>query len=333
MRIRTTLRRLCGLAAWHLSAAIAADSAPPLVSPLPETAITTTAPPAEVNAPSVEQVIVEAPEPRYAAPTRRDRIGRVWAPVMLNGMGPFRLVLDTGANGTAIIDSVATRLGISTANSRVVHLHGVTGSAMVPTIKVDTIEVGDLQLEGKRLPVVADVFGGAEGVLGTEGLLDKRIFIDFGNDEISIMRSHKQPAPIGFTEIPLTLGRDRLITFDVLMGSVPVRAVLDTGAQQTIGNLALREMLQRRRDADPRMQSIIGVTLDVAQGEVVPVPSLHIGSIKVTGLHLTFGDMAIFEHWKLTRRPALLIGMDIIGSFDVLIIDYRKKQLHIRVRT
>src|SRR5918993_608268 len=50
-----------------------------------------------------EEVVVAAPEPRYVAPTRRDRIGRVWAPVYINGQGPFRLVLDTGANRTAVI--------------------------------------------------------------------------------------------------------------------------------------------------------------------------------------------------------------------------------------
>lgn len=80
------------------------------------------------------------------------------------------------------------------------------------------------------------------------------------------------------------------------------------------------------------MQDIIGVTLDVAQGEIVKVPSLRIGSIDVRGLYLTFGDMFIFEHWKMTREPALLLGMDVIGSFDVLIIDYRKRELQIRAR-
>ena len=46
----------------------------------------------------VEEVLVTAPEPRYVAPTTRDAIGRIWAPVLINGKGPFRLVLDTGAS-------------------------------------------------------------------------------------------------------------------------------------------------------------------------------------------------------------------------------------------
>ena len=53
--------------------------------------------------PSLGEIAVTAPEPRYVAPTLRDRLGRIWAPVYLNGKGPFRLVLDTGASSSAII--------------------------------------------------------------------------------------------------------------------------------------------------------------------------------------------------------------------------------------
>src|SRR5277367_6539915 len=53
------------------------------------------------------EIVVEAPEPRFVAPTRRDKIGRIWAPVMINGRGPFRLVLDTGASRSAVNAQVA----------------------------------------------------------------------------------------------------------------------------------------------------------------------------------------------------------------------------------
>ena len=37
----------------------------------------------------MEDVAVTADEPRFVAPTRRDKIGRIWAPVTVNGQGPF----------------------------------------------------------------------------------------------------------------------------------------------------------------------------------------------------------------------------------------------------
>lgn len=327
--------QLCCALTILLTAPGMADPPPQSTSPLPQTSVTTAnpvPPPGESSPTTVEEVLVEAPEPRYVAPNRRDRIGRVWAPVMINGRGPFRLVLDTGASGSAVIPSVVAKLGISTANAPVVNLQGVTGSSIVPAIPVERIEVGDLLLQGKRLPVVPDVFGGAEGVLGTEGLMDKRIFIDFANDEISIMRSKQQRPGVGYSVVPITLSKHRLLSLKVRIGMIRVNAILDTGAQVTIGNNALRDLLMRRRSEAGATQEIMGVTLDVAHGQVMAIPVLHIGSIDVTGLRLTFGDMHIFEQWKLTREPTLLIGMDIIGSFDALVVDYARRELHIRAR-
>jgi len=285
------------------------------------TVITTITPP----------VIVEGADPMYVAPTLRDRIGRIWAPVLINGQGPFRLVLDTGANSSALLPSVAQALGIPLHESKKVQLHGVTGTAIVPIVVVDSLEVGDLFLDGERLPIVADVFGGAQGILGGKGFQDKRIFIDFGNDQIRISRSRGQAAPLGYSTMPIKVTNGQLLMMDIRIGSVRAKAVLDTGAQQTIGNTALLEALVRRgREATD--QAIIGVTMDIAHGKSIPVPPIALGGIEVRNMRVTFGDMYIFEQWKMTREPAMLIGMDVIGTLDTLIIDYKMRELQMRAR-
>jgi len=38
----------------------------------------------------------------------------------------------------------------------------------------------------------------------------------------------------------------------------------------------------------------------------------------------------IFDHWQLRSEPAVLIGMDILGVLNTLIIDYRRNELHVR---
>jgi predicted aspartyl protease len=276
-------------------------------------------------------VIVEAPEPRYVAPTLRDRIGRIWAPVMINGKGPFRLVLDTGANSSAILPSVAQSLGIPIHDAKQVMLHGVTGSAIVPTINVDSLEIGDLYVDGARLPIVADVFGGAEGILGGKGLSDKRILIDFGNDEIKIARSRGQAAPMGFATLPIKLLSGQLLMIEIRIGNIRTKAILDTGAQQTLGNSSLREALLRR-PREGTETKVVGVTLDVASGQSIAVPPIALGSIEVHNMHVTFGDMYIFDQWKMTHDPAILIGMDVIGVLDTLVIDYKMREVHMRPR-
>ena len=281
---------------------------------------------------TLDEVTVEAPEPRYVAPTLRDRIGRVWAPVYINGQGPFRLVLDTGATTSAIVSSVATRLNISIPPENRIGLHGATGEAIVPYINVDTLEIGDLYLGDSRLPIVPDVFGGAEGVLGTQGLADKRIFIDFRHDLIRITFSRKRPATSGFVVLPFQMVLGRLVTLQVNVGGVRTRAIIDTGAQQTIGNSALRDALLRRQ-REAKRSDIIGVTLDVVHGESIDTPPIALGAIELRNLRVTFGDMFIFEQWKLTREPTLLVGMDVIGSLDTFVIDYKRRELQLKARS
>jgi predicted aspartyl protease len=299
---------------------------------LPVWAETTETTPPTPDTPTVlsPPVVVAADEPRYVAPTLRDRIGRIWAPVMINGKGPYRLVLDTGANSSAIIHSVARSLG-APFHEKKVQLHGVTGSAVVPVVMADSLEVGELFLDGAPLPVVADVFGGAEGVLGPKGMGDKRIFIDFGNDLIRIQRSRGQSAGPGYARLPLKFTDGQLPMFDVRIGGIRTKAILDTGAQMTLGNNSLREALLRRK-REGVDQTIIGVTLDEQVGKSFAVPTIALDTIQVRNMRVTFGDMFIFEKWEMTEEPAMLIGMDVIGTLDHLVIDYKMRELHMRPR-
>src|SRR6188768_1470250 len=134
--------------------------------------------PSAAPPPAVDEVVVSAPEPRYVAPTTRDRIGRIWAPVLINGKGPFRLVLDTGASRSAVVQHVVDDAGLP-VRSRPVRLRGVTGTAIVQAVRADTLAFGELVNEDVTLPIVADAFGGADGVLGGEGMKDKRVHIEF----------------------------------------------------------------------------------------------------------------------------------------------------------
>jgi hypothetical protein len=290
--------------------------------------------PAPVPADAIDNladVMVEAPEPRYVAPTMRDQIGRIWAPVRINGRGPFRLVLDTGASSSGVTAMVARALGLSTHDSPPVLLRGVTGEATVPTIRVDTLSVGDLAVDSPLLPIVPDALGGAEGVLGSEGLKNKRIFIDFHHDKIIITYSRDERTPHGFYTVPFRLVRGELIVVDALVGSVHTHAVLDTGGQSTIGNLALRDALNERNlSHHSTPDRIVGATLAEVRGELIGVPPISMGPIVMRDEGVTFADIYIFKHWKMLNEPALMIGMDALGTLDTLIIDYRRKELQIR---
>ena len=318
---------------------------PPAADAPPDQVVAPLAPPAGVSiepavAPSreplsvtLDDVAVTADEPRFVAPTRRDQIGRIWAPVEINGQGPFRLVLDTGASHSALTARVAARLGLTPDGKHNAMLHGTTGSVVVPLVPVETLEVGELLVEPRQLPIVPDALGGAEGILGTDGLANKRIHIDFRRDQITIMRSRNQPADPGYLTVPVKFMRGRLLVVDAWLGGVRTKAIIDTGGQTTLGNEKLKIALaEHRRKFETHPDQVIGATLDMQEGMRGSAPSIALGGVIVRYPALTFADFRIFENWKLTEEPVMLIGMDVLGLLDVLIIDYRRKELQIKLR-
>ncbi len=287
------------------------------------------------NPAAIEQLaelMVEAPEPRYVSPTRRDQIGRIWAPVMINGHGPFRLVLDTGASHSAVTSLVALALGIPTDQSPPVILRGVTGFATVPTIRVDTLTVGDIAVDSPLLPIVPDALGGAQGILGAEGLAGKRIFIDFRHDKITITYSRNERSPRDFVDVPFHAIRNTLVVVSAKVGEVPVNAIIDTGGQTTIANMALRSALNRELSMGRgKPDEIVGATKDIQSGTMNSMPPIKFGTIEIRDSGVTFADTYIFKQWKLLNEPAILIGMDALGLLDTLVIDYKRHELQMRM--
>ncbi|MBK6349099.1 MAG: clan AA aspartic protease [Proteobacteria bacterium] len=126
--------------------------------------------------PQAQGVETLKPEPLYTAPTQLDRSGRIIAKVDVNGSGPFRFIIDTGANRSAVSPRLVARLGLEPSlPGLMLQTHGVTGEAPLPAVDVDAIRAGDLVYDPGPLPVLAGlVLGDTDGILGTEGLAGAR---------------------------------------------------------------------------------------------------------------------------------------------------------------
>jgi hypothetical protein len=161
---------------------------------------------------------------------------------------------------------------------------------------------------------------------------DKRIFADFTKDVLTISRSHREHAPPGYQVVPLKLMKSGLLTADVRIGSIKAHAIIDTGGQQSVGNMALLEALRKYPPKDSVMEDIIGVTLEVQSGNTVATPPIDFGTLKLRGVRVTFADMYLFDHLNLNHEPTVFLGMDVLGSFDVLVIDYKMREMQIRPR-
>jgi predicted aspartyl protease len=269
----------------------------------------------------------------YAIPTRIDRIGRIIVPVTVNCRGPFQFVLDTGATATVLSPHLVEALGLRVDPTRTVLMKGVTGSASVPTAPVDRIETGDIVLVGQRLAVADASFAATDGVLGADGFKNKVVLVDFVRDRVSVLdaREHR-PSP-QLARIPAKMPFGRLLMVDALVGTHKVKAVVDTGAQRTLGNLALYAKLGLRPTESDRQitAEVIGATDSRQTGERHLVRQVTLDALRITNLTVTFGSFYIFRIWDLESQPALLIGMDMIGTLDIFGVDYLRREVQMQV--
>jgi hypothetical protein len=267
------------------------------------------------------------PEPLFAAPTRLDRIGRVMTHVMVNGKGPFRFVIDTGASRSTLAPHLARALNLQNSGRNVI-LNGVTGAAEVPTVAVDSLEIGALRFEKQNLPVIfTSIMGNADGILGVAGFQDQRIDVDFKRDRVSVLESNGRRPNFSLVTARATRNANGLMIVEVRVGRrIRTKAVIDTGAERTLGNLALQDAMNknRRKKRAPGSAVVHGATPDITDGDVQEIREATIGDMTLSNLEVIFADFHVFKLWGLDKEPALLIGMDMLGVLDRLVIDYRR---------
>jgi len=271
---------------------------------------------------------VEDSGPEFATPTTLDRVGRIVAPVMINGYGPFRFIVDTGANRSLISTELAERLGFDHASAQRVVMNGVTGSASVPAVHIDEIKAGELVLKGLQVPVVPRrQIGDADGILGLAELREMRLVVDFSKDKVLISGRKLWLWDGGSMRITARRVAGGLLAADAKIKRVRVIAIMDTGGQVTLGNRALQEAL---RSAIREQAEVMGTTEAMVMGDTARIPDLEFGRVSIRRVRVAFGDFHIFDVWGLKDQPALIIGMDVLGAMDAFMIDFRRNEIHLR---
>ncbi|HEV7605729.1 MAG TPA: aspartyl protease family protein [Steroidobacteraceae bacterium] len=313
---RTTLQALLALGGFSCSRTLFAE--PNIATRLP-------------GSPEDLSGALADPDPLFAAPTRLDRIGRVMTRVMVNGKGPFRFVIDTGASRSTLAPHLARALNLQPSVGRNVMLNGVTGAAEVTTVAVDSLEIGALKFEKQDLPVIfTSIMGNADGILGVAGFQDQRIDVDFKRDRVSVLESNGKRPHYSMVTARATRNNNGLMIVDVRVGRrIRAKAVIDTGAERTLGNLALQNAMNknRRRKREVVAAMVHGATPDITDGDVQEIKEATIGDMTLSNLEVIFADFHVFKLWGLDQEPAMLIGMDMLGVLERLVIDYRRNEV------
>ena len=258
----------------------------------------------------------------FASPTQPDRSGRVVAAVMLDGKGPFRFLLDSGADACMISPRLISLLGLRLTRDQVMRVEGATGMQELPWVNVSRLQVGDVVRTDVRMPVVdGAMLQGLDGILGMAGLGAEQLEVDFAHNRVWIDEP-AEPVAKGFLVIPASRTAGGLLQVTARIGGIAVAAIIDTGASNTLGNAALRAALLRQMSGAASLVSVFGVTRQIALGGIIPSPTIALGPVAIQHLHIVYTHVAIFKVWNLESRPAVILGMDVLGSVSALVLDY-----------
>lgn len=266
----------------------------------------------------------------FASPTRLDRVGRIVVPVLINGKGPYRFLVDTGADGSLVSAALVSQLGLVPYQIRNERVEGTTGTEQLPWVTIDSLSIGSIVKHEVRMPVSSSpVMSGLDGILGMAGFGAVRVVVDFHNNKVFVDRSSRT-LPRSFLDIQAQRSPGGLLIIPARVGDIPVAAVIDTGATETLGNAALRKALLREAATEAAQAQIYGVTRQISRGGIAASPQISLGPAAILGLRVVYSDIPIFKTWHLDSQPALIIGMNALGVVQAMVLDYPHAQVYLQ---
>ncbi len=267
-------------------------------------------------------------------PIAFDRSERMTLPVYIGGEGPFAFVIDTGAERSVIARELAQRLNLSSAGrARVI---GIAETVTADLYHIDRLALQGIDMGRQVVPAFAYRDLGAAGLVGIDGLEGHVVRLDFVRQRIDIRESPVSRRPVRDPEmdrdaIVVTARRraGRLILSDAELGGERIDIIVDTGAQTSIGNPALQALVRRERAQRGRLIAgeVLGVTGAMLPVNMGVIERMRIGGVDFVNLPVAYGNSPAFEILNLARRPAMLLGMDVLTLFERVAVDFTNRRV------
>ena len=277
----------------------------------------------------------------FRADQTTDRVHRSTVPVFINDRGPFRFAVDTAASASVVADDLVEVVGIEPAGQ--LDMHTVIGLERVPAVRARTLASGSLSVEDARMAVGSRPgLIGLDGLLGLDLLANQRLVMRFrGQGRSSINRSrpdHDQFLGVVRPRVrfqPPQGGGAELMVVNALVRGQQVQAIVDTGAQVTLINPALAAAAEARpfqsRSASTGDMLVQSPTGRAALAQAMIVSSVHFDELVLDRLAVLMGDFHIFRLLGLADTPAMLMGVDVLGVFERVVIDLKRGEIIMEV--
>ena len=257
---------------------------------------------------------------------------RLSVEVRVNGRGPYQFLVDSGADTSVVGLRIARDLELPLGTP--VILNNMTDRNIVDRVHVAELSLGPSTVRNLQLPALREQDIGGAGMIGIDALVRRRLLMDFEERLIKVEDAAVKPARAMPGDIVVTarLKRGQLILTEVRTGGLSLDAVIDTGTQVTIGNMALRDKLIPRHRKKFQTVATTGVTGKTVHLEYAQIPELRLGPITLRNVPMAFADVPPFKVFGLADRPALLLGTDLLETFRRVSLDFHARKVRFQLR-
>ena len=252
-----------------------------------------------------------------------DRYQRMTVPVSIGGAGPYRFLVDTGAQASVVTPRVRDEAMLTRDGKA--QIVAMSSSALVDTYRLDGLQFAGRTQDALTVALLQARHIGADGILGLDALQSMRVLIDFREGRITLAEAGSLEGTRGY-EIVVRARRKlgQMVITDARIDGVRTAVVIDTGAQTSYGNAALRRKLRLRGSSDLLSTDVNGVEAVSSLGFA---RKMQLGPLTLSGVPIAYGDSPVFASLELADRPALILGMQNLRLFDRIAIDFARRRV------
>jgi len=257
---------------------------------------------------------------------------RPYVDLMINGQGPFKFVLDSGASLPVVSNETAKKLGLKTiARGGSARAVGGTGSFEIVYGFIDSLQLGDVRIDAvpvffRSLQYASDDDPKLRpaGYLGLSVLSSFLTTIDYKNQSL-ILKHNASLLPLtdpstepGSIDIPLRSTNNGLVSAEArIEGQDPLSFIIDTGATATALSQAVIDRtpaLQKRMEK--RKISVVGAAGITDNVNVMLVSEMSIANLVEKNLSAPILDFGPINETSGFEQSGIL-GGDFLFKFKM----------------
>lgn len=283
--------------------------------------------------------------PLAEIPYNVDYEGWITVDVMVNGAGPYKFIVDTGATVTAVFENLSVRQNFTPVNRPPIRILGLTAAQRLPAFSVGDISIAGRTLDdhvGVILPDWEPPRQTPQGVLGLDFLTQYTVLVDA---DARLIRLYDPALPPnerdrGWSHTSLTkdgFGQDSgfLYRIRTTMNGRRIPCIIDLGASGTLLNYsALRRLLSgfyvnQSRDTGFTTGSRLHDIFDnTEKARLARISRVGIAAARWRDQTFVVFDAPIFQELGVGRTPFCLVGSDLMLRNNFM-FDFAREQLFI----